>query len=387
MGALMDHREATELISRFSADLTATTNRERRVAMSSPLYDLQGRSSLGFLVSHDIGPELVRRIERAAPAEAVGERMGDLLTRPYFLQLFILFEGYLMGREMRLVESGGFADEAAAAQDAEDTTLLTDWFARVCSTYRDDELLFPGAEVLDEPVLDAAQLAALQPGPAFDEETAQRAQRAIGTLELYALTVHGEQRDGNFDHGPYPGPEGRTLVFHEVNDLDNDFLPWVEQPQRLGVDAVGVLRSFAPGVEIVFDLFGTSSVHPSGSPFEQHALLVREGPTVRELPLEELEEIAGRAATATGELFERIAGWDEEFKTAYGRPLWLNHFAPLLRIAGAPDSELEWLREAGATAGPQDVRAVAGTGADTVWARLAAGEEMFTPVGGVEARS
>ncbi len=383
----MDHREATALISQFSADLTATTNRERRVAMSSPLYDLQGRSSLGFLVSHDIGPELVRRVERAAPAEVVGERMGDLLSRPYFLALFILFEGYLMGREMRLVDGGGFADEAAAAKDAEETTLLVDWFARVCAAYRTDDNLTPGAEVFDEPILDAAQLAALPPGPAFDAERAQRAQRAIGTLELYALTVHGEQRDGNFDHGPYPGPDGRTLVFHEVNDLDNDFLPWVEAGQRLGVDAVGVMRSFAPGVEVVFDLFGTSSVHPSGSPYEQHAVLVREGATVRELELEELEAISERAATATGELFERIAGWDEEFKTAYGRPLWLNHFAPILRIADAPESELEWLREAGAEAGPQDVATVAGTGADTVWARLAAGEEMFTPVGGVEARA
>lgn len=377
MALVIDAAGANEVISRFSADLTATTNRERRVAMSSPLYDLQGRSTLGFLVSHDIGAELVRRTEAAMPAEQVGERMGALLTRPYFLQLFILFEGYLMGREMRLIEDGAPSGEDAA-RDAEDTIAVTDWFERVCSTYRTDERLFPGAEVLDEPILPADKVAGLA-GEPLDAELAARAQRAIGTLELYALTVHGEQRDGNFDHGPYPAPGGSQLVVHEINDLDNDFLPWVEAPQRLGVDAVGVVRRFAPEAQIVCDMFGTSSVAPSGSPFEQLALLVREGETVRVLEVEELEEIAARAVVATGELFQRIAAWDENFRTAYGRPLWLNHFAPILRVAGAED-QFDWLREAGAEAGPRDLSLLQGPAVGNVWARLAAGEEMFTPV-------
>jgi hypothetical protein len=374
---MIDGARTNELISRFATDLIATTNRERRVAMSSPLYDLQGRSTLGFLVSHDLGAEIARRAEAACPAEEVGERMGVPLSRPYFLALFILFEGYLMGREMRLIE-GGPLSGGALARDTEDTVVLTDWFERVCSSYRTDDELFPGAEVLDQPILAPDAVVALA-GEPLDGETAVRAQRAIGTIELYALTVHGEQRDGNFDHGPYPSPDGNQLVVHEVNDLDNDFLPWVEEPQRLGVDAVGVVRRFAPEVQVTFDLFGTSSVAPSGAPFEQLALLVREGETLRSVGLEELEEIAARATTATGELFGRIAGWDAEFRTAYGRPLWLNHFAPVLRIAGASD-QLDWLREAGAAAGPRDLSALQGPAVGQVWGRLAAGEEMFTPV-------
>jgi hypothetical protein len=375
---MMDARRADEVVSRFSADLTATTNRERRVAMSSPLYDLQGRSSLGFLVSHDIGPELVHRLEAATPAEEIGERMADLLMRPYFLALFILYEGYLMGREMRIVEAGAPSGEAAL-RDAEDTIAVTDWFARVCATYRTDDDLYPGATVLDQPILRVGWLDEFLAAKPLERELATRAQRAVGALELYALTVHGEQRDGNFDHGPYPGPDGRQLVVHEVNDLDNNFLPWVEAGQRLGVDAVGVVRAFAPDVQITCDMFGTSSVAPSGSPFEQLALLVREGPTVRRLEVEELEEIAARAASATAALFERIAGWDAEFRTAYGRPLWLNHFAPIMRIAGAGD-QLDWLREAGAAAGPSDLGVLERPAASQVWQRLAAGEEMFTLV-------
>jgi hypothetical protein len=374
---VIDATRANELISRFSADLTVTTNRERRAAMSSPLYDLQGRSSLGFLISHDIGGELVRRTEAACPAEEVGTRMAELLNRPYFLALFILTEGYLMGREMRVIEFGAPAGEDAA-RDAEDTITLMDWWERVCSTYRTDDRLYPGAEVTDQPVLPPERI--LEPaGEPLDPELATRAQRAIGTIELYALTVHGEQRDGNFDHGPYAAPDGGQLAVHEVNDLNNDFLPWVEEPQRLGVDAVGVIRRYAPDVQIVFDMFGTASVSPSGSPFEQLALLVREGGTVRTVEVQELEEIAARATAATGELFQRIAGWDTEFRTTYGRPLWLNHFAPILRVAGAED-QFDWLREAGAAAGPDDLSFLQGPAVGQVWARLGAGEEMFTPV-------
>lgn len=375
----MDAAAANALISRFSSDLTATTNRERRVAMSSPLYDLPGRSSLGFAIIGEIGPELVRRLEAALPAEEIGRRMRDVLVRPYFLQLFILFEGYLMGREQRLIEAGGVGDESAAGRDAADTIAVCDWFARVCGAYRSGEELFPGAEVLDEPILDPAQVAAWSGGEPLAPELADRAQRAIGQLELYALTVHGEQRDGNFDHGPYPGPDGRQLLFHEINDLDNDFLPWVEAEQRLGVDAVGVLRSFPAEATISCDLFGTSSVAPAGTPFEQLALLVRDGDRVRALELAELEEIAAAATRATAELYRRIAGWEPEYRTAYGRPLFLNHLLPFLRLAGASEQE-EWLVEAGEAAGPRDVAAISGAGATAVWSRLAAGAEMFTPL-------
>jgi hypothetical protein len=349
--------------------------------MSSPLYDLAGRSTLGFAVAYDLVPELIKRAQAAASAELIGERMAEVLARPYFLQLFILFEGYLMGREQALIESAGF-NRAAIARDAQDTMLVIDWFARVCSTYRTDGCICPGAEVFDQPILDADQLAPYLGGEPLDPATAARVQRAIGTLELYALTVHGEQRDGNFDHGPYRDHDGRRLVFHEINDLNNDFLPWVDADQRLGVEAVGVVRVFAPEVEIVCDMFGTSSVAPSGAPSELRAVLIREGHTVRALSLNELEEIAAHATRATVQLFERIAGWTPEYRTAYGRPLWLNHFAPILRVAGAED-QLDWLRSAGEHAGPADIAAVAGGGSGEIWARLAAGEEMFTPVGDV----
>lgn len=378
----MDHEEANALIERFGRELAFTTNRERRAAMTSPLYDLQGRSTLGFAAVHDLAPGLVERLERVMQAEEIGRRMRGLLVRPYFLQLFIFLEGYLMAREQRLIDAGGLGSEAEREADAERTTVVCDWFARVCAAYRSDDELFPGEHVIDEPILDRSVVERWEGREPLPREPADRAQRAIGTLELYALTVHGEQRDGNFDHGPYPTADGRQLVFHEVNDLANDFLPWVTEQERLEVDAVGVVRSFSGDVEIVCDMFGTSSASPAGASHEQLALLVRDRNGVREVDVEELASIAKTANQATARLFGRIATWEPEYRTAYGRPLFVNHLVPFARVAGAPEVE-RWLRQEGPNAGPSDLSTIAGRAAAEVWARLAAGAELFSPTSGV----
>jgi hypothetical protein len=375
---VIEPARANAVIAAFAAETVHATHRERRVAMSSPLYDLAGRSSLGFAAVHEVAPGMVERLDPVLGAERIGERMGTVLTRPYFLQLFIFFYAYLMGREQRLVAAGGFADAATEAADREATLLVCDWFSRVCSAYRTDDSLFPGAKVTDQPILTPDQQAEWGGEEALPEALANRVQRAIGQIELYALTVHGEQRDGNFDHGPYPGANGEQIVFHEINDLDNDFLPWIEPEQRLGVEAVGIVRAFDPEVEITCDIFGTSSVAPSDAEFRQLRVLTRADGELRDLPIEELEELADRASRATGELYARIAAWEQDYRTGYGGPLFLNHLAPFLRIAGAEEAE-QWLRGVRDHAGRRDLALVGAAGAEQ-WSRLAAGGEIFTPL-------
>lgn len=372
---MIDPAAADALIAHFADSIVYTTNRERRVAMSSPLYDLQGRSSYGFAAVYEVTPKLVRQLEAAMPAERIGERMGAPLMRPYFLQLFILFYSYLMGREQRLVDAGG----RATAAEAEEVLEVCDWFRRACAAYRTDGELFPDRTVVGQPILPPAQLEQWAQGEPLEEDLTSRVQRAFGRLEVYALTVHGEQRDGNFDHGPYPAAGGGRLVFHEVDDLDNDYLPWVDEGRRLGVDAVGVVRSYAGPAKFNFDVFGTSDVDPPSAPFRPIRLLAREGGDLREIEVEELEELAAAAGRATGELYAKIAAWEPDYRTAYGGPLFLNHLQPFARLAGSAAGE-EWLREMRDVAGARDRELLAGPAAKELWSRLAAGGEVFSPI-------
>jgi hypothetical protein len=369
------------VVERFGSDLAGTIRRERRTAMTSPLFDLPGRSSLGFAVTYALGPEFIERLEpRLAPTIA-GERMRRPLMRPYFLQFFILLEGYLSGREQLLLDNGGsFQDDAEAEADVERTARVVTWVAQACDAYRVDSELFPGDAVLDQPILtvdEAAALAEDRPQPDADE---QRIRRAFGTLELFAITLHGEQRDGIFDHGPY-AVGSRQLALHEVNDLSNDYLPWADEETQLGVDAVGAVRAWDAGVTLRFDLFGTMSPLSADARFRTCGLWQRSGDSLAPLSLDELEAIAAKAATATTVLYRRMAAWQPEYRTRYGSPQFLNHLVPFARLAGADDIEA-WLTEEGDRVAGEAMRHLNPGEPRSIWSHFAGADRIYTPPGG-----
>lgn len=349
--------------------------------MTSPLYDLPGRSSLGFAVTWAAAPAMLERLEERISPEEAGERMRAPLMRPYALQLFILLEGYLMGREQRLLDASGDLTEDQRAADAARTEKVVSWFARASGAYRTDDALFCGPQVVTQPVLEPAEIeecaAELRE---WDADTVSRVQRAFGFLELYSLTLHGEQRDGIFDHGPYPHDDG-ILVFHEVNDLQNDYLPWSTQDVRLPVDAVGVVRAHPP-VGTTFDMFGTMSYGRTAPEVCARALWRRERGRLRTIGVRELESIAERAVTATGMLYRRVAEWAPDFRIRYGAPLFANHLVPFLRLAEADDVE-RWLDHAVAQATEEEMPRL-GDAPRSIWTHLAAaamrGGELFHPV-------
>jgi hypothetical protein len=378
---MTDANGVNETIAEFGESITATVRREKRTAMTSPLFDLPGRSSLGFAVTYDAAPGLIERLEPLLAAEELGARMRQPLLRPYFLQLFILGEAYLMGREQLLLDGGGsLGDGDAEAADAERTSRVVSYFARVCRAYRTDGQLFPGRVIDTQPVLDSAYATSLaEAGPAPTPEEAARIERALGAIELYVLTLHGEQRDGIFDHGPYPypGADGRALVFHELNDLRNDYLPWSIEDVRLPVDAVGVARVTTAAT--CFDVFGTMSYEPSSAPIEPLAVFCRDRDELRSMELDELEQIAAQATRATALLFRTYSLWEASYRTAYGAPLFANHLVPLVRLAGEPAIET-WLAESVAETTERMLADFLGA-PKSIWAHMAgATDKLFTPV-------
>lgn len=382
--AVVDPHDGRAVAVAFGDALLYTVRREKREAMTSPLYDLPRRSAIGFEAIRATSPELMRRLGQFTTPEEIGERMRAPLMRPYLLQLFILMEGHFVGRELQRYRAELAGQKwDPGADDAADSELVATWFGRMCAALRGDGKLFPGEHVLDQPVLRPEQVdriaAELRP-PADDLLT--RARRVFGTLELYALTLHGEQRDGNCDHGPYPLADG-IMVMHEVNDLRNDYLSWSRPEVRLDVDAVGVSRSH-DRIGTQYDMFGTMSYADPEVTLREVAFWVRDGDQVRAVEIEELEQIADKAAEATGLLYRDIASWDEEFKISYGGPLFANHLVPIIRLAEAPAELEQWyaqaIDEATAAAMPWIREA-----SDAVWQHFASaqsGEEFFSPHGG-----
>jgi hypothetical protein len=377
--------DADTAIYRFGHELNAWCHNSARVKQTSTLYDLPGRSSIGFALLYDCVPEFLRRLELFISAEEIGRRMRAPLARPYFVQLLIVIESWLMGRERLIMDAGECLPAGVDSdRDRADWDLVGSWFARAGGAARaDGEVFSTAAELFEDgrlragetvhvhPLLDEDALVALgADDEPLDPDVALRAQRAFGAIELYAMTLHGEQRDGLYDHGPASRPDGWSVVVHEVNDLDNDVLPWSTADVRLAMDAVGVVRAYRPEVELSIDMWGTLAVRPLGPPDELRALWARRGDELRRLEIDELEALAARAVEAMTALYGAMAAWEPDYRIAYGAPLFVNHLVPFTRLGGVAELE-SWLWERSEAVVAAELPTLRGAPAHPSWARLA----------------
>jgi hypothetical protein len=322
-------------VAEWGDALRRAIRREDRARLESALFDVQRRQIIGYECYYELAPQLVRELRGAGlgPAEAA-RRMRRLLTRPYLLQIFELIVNPLLAREQRLLQGGEGAD-AVARYDAEDLPGLATYASELVRAYRGDPEFGPTAgrdsrqRILEPEEVERCR-AALRPAGA---EEARAIARMAGAIGLHSVLLHGEHRDGIFDHGPYPGPDGTSLIVREVNDVANEFLPWSTAAVRLPVAGLAVVYAYRD-VELRFDLFGGASTEPvdfSGR-VEQLAVLARRGGEVVELAADDLAALVGEAQAASAVLFAAVAEWEEPERVLYGAHLYANHFLPFARM-------------------------------------------------------
>jgi hypothetical protein len=322
-----DHARANEVIRSWGIAQRRAMAREQRGKLDSELFDVPRRTLVGFECYRKVAPEMLRRLVAAGHSpEAIGERMRRPGSRPYFLQLFILMSNFLLSRELWLAEGEVPADE-------KDTVTVVEFCARVGQAYRrgslipedgtqailDDEWLQRCTELLVEPSADGLKSAA----------------RLAGTLSLYSIILHGEQRDGNFDHGLYEGHDGTQILFREFNDLDNTLMPWavdVAPPLLSNVIFVYALRDVATS----FGLFGECVTDPLD--IAPHVLglatLTREGDEIRRLTAQESAALQQDARTRQSAIYERVTAWSPVQRGEYGLYLYANHLTSWFKLVG-----------------------------------------------------
>lgn len=335
----MDRERLNGLIHLFGELQKQEMRAEKRDVMKAILFDLPRRSSLGWhaLYEHEAG--FLRELGEHASPEELGRRMRFPGSRPYALQPFIVVCSYLGARQQELLDSGLSPGDPWDGERVEDLELVMDWWARLQGALRSDDALLPGEAGATSPILDDAVIAdvADRLGPAGEERHAL-VRRTAATLELYSFLLHGEQRDGITGHGPYPLDDGATMFFKEFNDLRNDYLPWARTDARNVLDNVVVAHK-ARGVRVHCDMFGSMNVSPPefGAQLEGLAVLTNEGGVLRTVGDDELPAIQQAASDAQQELFLRAVEWDDEYKIAYGAPLFANHLKPFFDLAGLTD--------------------------------------------------
>jgi hypothetical protein len=336
----MSIEEVNEVVAIFGHEHRRAVGSERRANLTSSLFDVPRRSSLANRIFYEEGPALLRRLLERTTPEALGEAMKRPGSRPYALSLWVVLGMYLAGRQQVCLDQGVPAGESIDEPRYEDLRTVVDFYTRISGAYRNDDQLFPTPAVPTQPVLGEQQLA--RSLEVAEEPTAERlaAMRKAGAnLTLHSFLLHGEQRDGLFSHGPYPGPDGSVVWFEEFNDLRNEILPWAQLDcEEIPVDNVVYVYA-ADGVELEANMFGALWVSPLDyeSSLRLLGAFTYADDAPRRIEDAELETIATVAASRYALIFEQAVAWSDEFRIAYGAPLFANHLIPFFELAGVPD--------------------------------------------------
>jgi hypothetical protein len=326
---------ANEVVAAYGASIRSFFQAEKRDELTSVLFDVPRRSLLGWHCLYRHAPEFFAELWAQTTPEEFGRRMARPGTRPYQLQLAILALGFLAARQHLLMDRGLAMGDPLPGEDVDRTVEFVLNLERMQRSYRIDGTLVPDETGFTTRILAAADLervaARLEP---TDPERYQPIRQAVAKLQMFAFLFHGEQRDGVFGHGPYD-VNGATVFFREINDLQNNYVPWALDEPRSPVPNV-VVAYQVDDVRVTCDVFGSlvADPHDFADRLEAVAILTAGAGDLRPLDGEEVEAVQQAAALGTRKLFGTMARWDDEYKLRYGGPLFANHMKTFFDLQG-----------------------------------------------------
>lgn len=322
--------EVNRIIHLFGESVKHFFRDQQRSTMTSPLFNLPGRMILGSYCYYENIPRLLAEIRAHANAEDIGQYMKCLCARPNYIHLNSLTLGYLVGREQARLMG------VEASDDSEQVAEVLEFWARVCRSYRNDNLLLPDEADFTIPILPAKTVHDLEGRLRKDLSADHQRQihRMIATLELYTFILHGEARVGVFHHGPYLLEDGDSIVVKELVGMQEDFYPWARLKVQVPYNHLARVMRFRD-VHSKIVLFGTLTTEPRdyGPGIIAEEVFVVDNGTYRPLPIEEITYLTSVAADAQLELYRRVIDWDDRYRIEYGADLYaclLKSFADIL---------------------------------------------------------
>ena len=303
---------------------------QQRSTMTSPLFNLPGRMILGSHCYYENIPQLLPKIRAHATEEDIGQAMKCLCARSNYIHLNSLTLGFLVGREQAQLVG------VKSSDDSDQVVEVMEFWARVCRSYRNDNLLLPDEADFTIPILPAETVRDLEVNLRSDlpPDQRRRVQRMIATLELYTFILHGEARVGVFHHGPYLLENGDSIVVKELVGMKEDFYPWARLEAQVPYNHLARVMRFRE-VDSKIVLFGTLTTEPRdyGSCIVAEEVFVVDEGRYHPLPTDEIPLLTSVAADAQLELYRRVIDWDDRYRIEYGADLYaclLKSFADLL---------------------------------------------------------
>jgi hypothetical protein len=366
-----------ELLARFGETVSLFLQRAGKAQHSSGMFDLRRRTVIGAYTYFDhLGWALEVLATKGATPESLGAAGRGLCGEPFSAQIHGILWGQLLAREneLGLGRDGG---------DPEQLARVIEWWGRAAGAYRggDGSALVPSEDGDRQPAAPAAQVPAAieefgRPAAEFPE-----AAKTTAALQLYSYVLRGEQRGTTYYHGPYPGPDGTTLVVEEFTRMRDNELPW-SRP-LLPLDSVCSVLEL-DGVATTFDLFQGMATDPVDfrSRLRRTSLLTCDDGLPRPVTEAERTAMLETLAAEQERVFREQLGWSSDYKMAYAAYHYLDFLAPFFTAAGCGPEVMEEARERFAETVRRRLREVADTDPVPVWERLfgRSGRDLFTPL-------
>jgi hypothetical protein len=377
--------DAEALLNRFGTAVRLFLTRAGKAQHTSGMFDMRRRTLLGVYAYFDHLQWALDLLDAHATPEQIGAAGRGLCGEPFSAQIHGVLWGQMLARENELGMGRDGGDPAVHAR-------VIHWWARAAAAYRDsdDGALLPCEDEDRQPAAPAAEvLAAIESHGRPPAELPQAA-KTTAALQLYSYVVRGEQRGTTYYHGPYPGPEGTTLVVEEFTRMRHNQLPWAGDPAPLPLDTCCSVLELE-GVEARFDLFQGMATDPADyrSRVRRTSLLTRDGGELRPLAREEWEETVAVAGSEQERIFREQFGWSTDFRMSYAVYHYLDFLQPLLDAAGCGPEAIAEARARFEETVRRRLREVAETEPLPVWERLFSREDgsLFTPLEQAEAAS
>ncbi|MCC5951720.1 MAG: hypothetical protein JJU45_06445 [Acidimicrobiia bacterium] len=321
--------------SRISRDMTV-----RRTSYDSQLIPVSAYILVACAESYRRWPDMVRQITAAMdPAEIArhGHRPGSRVNP---VHLWSLANFWLIGRK-------AVCGLDPTLDDPDGAAVVLDFWERLARSYRHDdgslqavdvgEVVRPyGPEVLDE------VLAGCVPVP-DDEMASVRAFTA--TVVSYLFLLWFDTRVGTADSGPYPLPDGSTLVVRDLHKLGRSEFWWSDVAADVPYDNLVAAYVLDPTVSVQVTDWGSTFTRPEDylAHVRRFGLFEVVGPDRRLRPVgaDDRQALVATLRKVQAAHYRNIVAMSEDERIRCGASVYFGFLRPFAEVAGVVDA-LDW---------------------------------------------
>lgn len=281
-------------------------------------------------------PDMIPTIDRALSADEIGRRGRRPGSRVNSVHLWSIANIPLVGR--KFLTAFQLADDRPGR-------LLTalDFWERAALGFRSDGTRQAWDSDLASRPYDDDVIGTLVAGArALGEEERNAVKRFNATLMAYLFLLYFDTRVGTGDTGPWPLPDGRTLIVRDFYEITGGDFPWrdaaADFPYR-NLTAALVLD----GVRAKVNDWGTSTTDPEDylDRLAGFGLFTTDSGSLEAVLIDELPALTDRLRHGQRALYRRIAAMSRAEKIACGAHVYFGFLRPFARVAGVADN-LDW---------------------------------------------